>query len=72
MTGVTCHVGGAGGVTGGTSDGTGRRVVRVAGRGVGGNCGDARLATRYFTTRPSTPSFDGSARPLVFRILLLE
>ena len=72
MTGVTGNVGGCGGVTGGTGGGTGRSLIGVAGGGMGGKCGGARLAHRYLTTHPGTPCFEGSARSVVFRVLLLE
>jgi hypothetical protein len=72
VTGVTGHVGGAGGVTGGTGDGTGRTFIGGAGGGVGGNCGGARTAARYLTTHPSTRCFNGFARSVVLRVLLLE
>ena len=70
--GMTGHVGGAGGVTRGTGDGAGRNVIGVAGRSVGGNRCGARLAALYLTPRPSARCFDGLARPVVFRVLLLE
>jgi hypothetical protein len=70
--GVTGHVGGAGGVTGGTGDGLGRTFIGIAGGGVGGNCGGACRATRYLATCPSTPCFNGFARSVVLRVLLLK
>jgi hypothetical protein len=72
VTGVTGNVGGCGGVTGGTGGGTGRRLIGVAGGGVSGKCGGARLAQRYLTTYPGTPCFDSFPRSVVFRVLLLE
>jgi hypothetical protein len=65
-------VGGCGGVTGGAGGGAGRRLIGVAGGGVGGNCGGARLAHRNLTTHPGTPCFEGIPRSVVFRVLLLE
>jgi hypothetical protein len=72
VAGVTGHVGGCGGVTGGTGGGAGRTFIGGAGGGVGGNCGGARLAARYLTTRPGAPGFEGFARSVVFRVVLLE
>jgi hypothetical protein len=72
VTGVTGHVGGCGGVTGGTGGGAGRTFIGGAGGGVGGNCGGARLAARYLATRPGAPCFEGFARSVVFRVVLLE
>jgi hypothetical protein len=72
VAGVTGHVGGCGGMTGGTGGGTGCSVIGVAGGGVGGNCGGARLAARYLTTHPGTPCFDGFPRSVVVWVLLLE
>jgi len=72
VTGVTGNVGGCGGVTGGTGGGTGRSLIGVAGGGVSGKCGGARLAQRYLTTHPGTRRFDSFPRAVVFRVLLLE
>jgi hypothetical protein len=72
VTGVTGDVGGCGGMTGGTGGSSGRGVVGIAGGGVGGQCGAARLAHRYLTTRPGAPCFNGFARSGVFRVVLLE
>ena len=72
VTGVTGHVGGCGGVTGGTGSGTSRTFIDVAGGGVGGNCGDACLATRDLATRPGAPCFNGHAQSGVLRVLLLK
>jgi hypothetical protein len=73
--GVRCvggNVGGCGGVTGCAGGGAGRGSIGVAGCGVGGKRGGARLAHRDLTTRPGTPRFDGIPRSVVFRVLLLE
>jgi hypothetical protein len=72
VTGVTGHVGGSGGVTGGTGGGARRTFIGVAGGGVGGNGGGARCAARYLTTHPGTRCFNGFARSVVLRVLLLE
>jgi len=72
VTGVTGNVGGCGGVTGGTGSGTGRRLIGVAGGGVSGKCGGARLAQRYLTTHPGTPCFDSFPRSVVFWVLFFE
>jgi hypothetical protein len=72
VTGVTGHVSGCGGVTGSPGGSSCRSVIGVAGGGVGGKCGGARLAHRYLATRPGPPCFDGFARPVVFRVVLLE
>ena len=72
VTGVTGHVGSGRGVTGGTGGGAGRTFIGGAGGGVGGNCGGARLPARDLTPRPGAPCFEGFARPVVFRVLLLE
>ena len=70
--GVTSHVGGAGGVTGCTGDGTSRIFIGSAGGSVGGNCGGARNAAHYLTTHPGTRGFNGFARSVVLRVLLLK
>jgi len=70
--GVTSHVGGSGGVTGGTGGGAGRTCIGVAGGGVGGKCGGARRAAFYLTPHPGTRRFNGFARPVVMRALLLK
>jgi hypothetical protein len=72
VTGVTDHVGGGGGVTGSTGGGAGRTFIGVAGSSVGGKCSRASLAARYLATRPGAPGFDGLARAVVFRVVLLE
>ena len=72
VTGVTGNVGACCGVTGGTGGGTGRSLIGVAGGGVSGKCGGARLAQRYLTTHPGAPCFDSFPRSVVFRVLLLE
>ena len=72
VTGVTGHVGGCGGVTRGTGGGAGRIFIGVAGGGMGGDRGSARLAACYLTTRPIVRCFNGFARPFVFRVILLE
>jgi hypothetical protein len=72
VTGVTGNVGGCGGVTGGTGSGTGRSLIGVAGGGVSGKCGGARLAQRYLTTHPGTPCFDSFPRSVVFWVLFFE
>jgi hypothetical protein len=72
VTGVTGHVGGGGGMTGGTGGGAGRTFIGAAGSSVGGKCGRARLAARYLAPRPGASSFDGLARTVVFRVVLLE
>jgi hypothetical protein len=72
VTGVTGNVGGCGGVTGGAGGGTGRSLIGVAGCGVSGKCGGARLAQRYLATQPGTPCFDGFPGSVVFRVPLLE
>ena len=46
VTGVTDDVGGCSGMTGGAGGGACRKVISVAGSGVGGKCGGARLAHR--------------------------
>jgi len=72
VTRVTGHVSGGSGVTGSTGCGAGRCMIGLAGGCVGGKCGGACCATRYLATRPSTPGFDGLARPVVLRMLFLE
>ena len=72
VTGVTGHVGGSGGVTGGTGGSARRTFIGGAGGGVGDNCGRARCAARYLTPHPGTRRFNGFARPVVLRVLLLE
>jgi hypothetical protein len=72
VSGVTGNVGGCGGVTGGTGGGTSRSLIGVAGGGVGGNRGGARLPQRYLTTHPGTSCFDSFPRSVVFRVLLVE
>jgi hypothetical protein len=72
VSGVTGDVGGCGGVTGGTGGSSGGSVIGIAGGGVGGKCGGARLAHRYLATHPGTPCFEGLARSVVFRVLVLE
>lgn len=72
VTGVSGHVGGCGGMAGGTGGGASRTFIRVTGGGMGGNCSGARCAARYLTTHPGTRCFDGFARPVVLRVLLLE
>jgi hypothetical protein len=49
-----------------------RTFIGGAGGGVGDNCGGARLATPYLATRPGAPGFNGFARPVVLRGVLLE
>ncbi len=75
-TGVAGDMGGRSGVTRGPSGGPGGRVVGVAGGGMGGgmggNRGSARFTHPYLATRPSPPRFQGFARPVVFRIFILE
>lgn len=61
-----------GGVTCGTGCGAGSRLIGIAGGGVSGKCGGARLAHRYLTTHPGTPCFDCIPRTVVSRILLLK
>jgi hypothetical protein len=73
--GVTCvtgDVGGCGGVTGGTGGRSGRSVIGVAGGGVRGKCGGARLADRYLASHPGAACFEGLTRSVVLRVLLLE
>jgi hypothetical protein len=70
--GVTGHVGSSGGVTGGTGDRSGRSVIGGSRGGVGGNGGGARCAALYLTTRPGTRGFNGFARSVILRVLLLE
>ena len=70
--GVTGNVGGCGGVTGVAGGSAGRSLIGVAGGGVGGECGGARLAHRNLTTHPGTSCFDSIPRSVVFRVLLLE
>jgi hypothetical protein len=72
VTGVAGHVGGSGGMTRGTRCGAGRPFIRVAGGGVGGNCGCARLAAFNFALRPGASCFNGFARPIISRVFLLE
>ncbi len=72
VTGVAGHVRGSSRVTGGAGGGAGRTFIGGAGGGVGGNCRVARLAALDLTTRPCARGFDGFARPVVFRVLLLE
>jgi len=72
VTGVADDMGGGGGVAGGTGGSSGRSVIGVAGGGVSGKCGGARLAHRYLATHPGTPCSEGFARSVVFRVLLLE
>jgi len=66
------HMGRSSGVSGGTSDSTGRAFIGSAGGGVGGNCGGPRSAGRYLTAHPSTRCFNGLARPVVLRVHLLK
>jgi hypothetical protein len=72
VTGVTGHVGGCGGVTRGTGGGAGRTFIGVAGGGMGGDRGSARVAACYLTMRPIVRCFNGFAWPVVFRVILLE
>ena len=70
--GVTGHVGSSGGVTGGAGNGSGSCVNRFSGGGMGGHGGGARLAACDLATNPGPRCFDRLARPVVFRVLLLE
>src|SRR5437879_1457501 len=72
MAGVTCHVGCSGSMTSCSGGRSGRNVLGIAGGGVGGNCGGARRPARDLSTQPSARCFNGSARPVVLRMLLLE
>jgi hypothetical protein len=70
--GVRGNVGGCCGMTGRAGGGAGCSLIGVAGSGVGGKCGGARLAHSDLTTHPGTPCFDRFPRSVVFRITLLE
>jgi hypothetical protein len=72
VTGVSGNVGGCGGVTSGTGSGTGRSLIGVAGGGVSGRRGGARLAHRHLTAHPGTSCFNSLPRSVVLRGLLLE
>jgi hypothetical protein len=72
VTGVTGNVGGCGGVTGSTGGGASCSLIGVAGGGVGGKCGGARLAQGDLATHPGTHCFYSFPRSVVFRALLLE
>jgi hypothetical protein len=72
VTGVTGDVGGCGGVTGGTGCCSGRSVIGIAGGCVSRKGGSARLAHRNLASQPGAACFDGFARPVVSRVLLLE
>ncbi len=70
--GVPSNVGGCGGVTGGTGGSASRGSICIAGGGMGGKRGGARLAHRDLVTHPRTPCFHGVPRSVVSRVLLLE
>ena len=72
VAGVSGHVGDSGCLTSRMSGSSGRTFIGVAGGGVGGKCGAARRAAFYLTTHPGTGGFNGFARPVVLRALLLE
>ena len=72
VTGMIGDVRGRGGVTGGTSRGAGGMVISGPRRGVGAKCSGARLAHRDRAAHPGPPRFDSLARPVIFRVLLLE
>jgi hypothetical protein len=69
---VARQVSRSGGVTGGSRGSSARNVVSAAGGGVGGDCGGAGLTALYLTSRPGPPGFDGFARTIVLRVLLLK
>jgi hypothetical protein len=72
VAGVTSHLGGPGSVTRSSCDRSGSSVLGIAGGGVGCNRGGARRPAPYFPTHPSTRCFNGFARSVVLRVLLLE
>ena len=72
MTGVIGYVGCCGGVTGGACGRLSRSMIGGPSGGVGSECGLARVNHRQVTSRPSACSFDGLARPLVFRVHFLK
>jgi len=72
VSGVTDNMGSCGGVTGSAGGGTGSRLIGVAGGGVGGKCGGARITQSYLTAHPGTPCFDSFPRSVVSREHLLE
>jgi hypothetical protein len=47
-------------------------VTGNTGSGSGSECGSTCLAHGYLATRPSTPSFNGFARPVILRVFFLE
>lgn len=69
---MTGDVRGSGGMTGGACGSSCRRVIGIASSGVGGKCGGARRTAPYLSARPGARRFDGFARTVVFRALLLE
>lgn len=66
------NVGSCCSVTSGTGGGASCSLIGIASSGVGGECGTARFAHRYFITRPGTPCFNSFSRSVVSRVLLLE
>lgn len=72
MTGVTGHVGGAGGVTGGAGDRAGRKVGGGARGGVAGHGCGAGFPAFHPAAGPGTRGGNGLARPVVFRMFFLE
>ena len=71
VAGVTGHVGGSGGVTGGTG-GSSAAPSSASRAAAWAATAAARACPRYLATRPGAPCFDGFARSVVFRVLLLE
>jgi hypothetical protein len=65
-------VGGRGGMSGGAGGSSGLCSVGLAGGGVDGERGGARLAHLYHSTCSGTRRLDGPPGPVVFRELLLE
>lgn len=72
MTGVTGHMGGGRGMTGGPGHGARGLVLDVAGGGVGGKCGGPRLAHADVTPHPGTSGFDRSPSAGVLRVEVFE
>jgi hypothetical protein len=69
---VSGDVGGRGGVSRGAGGGLGLGPIGLAGGGVGGERGGARLAHLHPSTGLGAPRFDGPPRAVVSRALLLE
>jgi hypothetical protein len=71
-TGMTGDVRGGGGMTGSTGGCSGRGIIGEAGGGLGGQGGGARRPAPYLPARPGACGFQGLARPLILRVLVLE